>query len=60
LFSTTKNSHRDEEHLMHTSYSLMLMVREQQDQIARRAATAPARRKAVKPGHRGFRRRTAP
>ncbi len=43
---------------MHTSYSLMLMVREQQDQIARRAATAPARREISKSRHRGFRRRT--
>jgi hypothetical protein len=43
---------------MHTSYSLMLLVREQQDQIARRAAQAPNRRQArTSARHRGFRRR---
>ena len=42
---------------MHTSYSLMLLVQEQQAQIAKRAASAPARRPATRGRHRGFRRR---
>jgi hypothetical protein len=43
---------------MHTSYSLMLLVREQQNQIARRVASPPARRQVTRSRHRGFRRRS--
>jgi len=45
---------------MHTSYSLMLLVREQQDQIARKAAQAPKDRQVTRGRHRGFRRKTSP